>query len=118
VTISSGLCRLIPIFDPPIPNYRGGPNQWGRIKRGLSRYALMFDLGRAFDREAVLEATCRAMSPEDARSFLYYMHFMYARHFVDPHARQNFMREPVAVVRRFFGGNAIPFEVREDIDEN
>ena len=89
-----------------------------RDQRGLSRYALMFDLGRAFDREAVLEATCRAMSPEDARSFLYYMHFMYARHFVDPHARQNFMREPVAVVRRFFGGNAIPFEVREDIDEN
>jgi len=31
VTISSGLCRLIPISDPPFPNYTGGSLQWGRI---------------------------------------------------------------------------------------
>jgi ParB family chromosome partitioning protein len=23
---------LIPIFDPPFPNYTGGPLRWGRIK--------------------------------------------------------------------------------------
>jgi len=32
VTISSGLCRLIPISDPPFPKYTGGPLHGGRIK--------------------------------------------------------------------------------------
>lgn len=36
VTISSGLCRLIPISDPPFPNYTGGPLQRGRISRTAS----------------------------------------------------------------------------------
>jgi hypothetical protein len=30
VTISSGLCRLFAISDPPLPNYTGGPTRWGR----------------------------------------------------------------------------------------
>lgn len=29
-TISSGVCRLITIFDPPFPNYRAGPFQCWR----------------------------------------------------------------------------------------
>jgi len=86
--------------------------------RGLPRYALMFDLGPEFDREAVLKATCAAMTAADARAFLYYMHFMFARHFVDPLARRNFMKEPAAVVRRFFGEAALPFEARADLGED
>jgi hypothetical protein len=30
VTISSGLCRLFAISDPPFPNYNGGPTLWGK----------------------------------------------------------------------------------------
>jgi hypothetical protein len=30
VTISSGLCRLFAIYDPPFPNYNGVPTQWGK----------------------------------------------------------------------------------------
>jgi DNA-binding winged helix-turn-helix (wHTH) protein len=86
--------------------------------RGLPRYALMFDLGPEFDREAVLKATCATMTAADARAFLYYMHFMFARHFVDPLARRNFMKEPAAVVRRFFGEAALPFEARADLGED
>ncbi len=36
VTISSGLCLLIPISDPPFPNYRGGPIQRGWIMFAVS----------------------------------------------------------------------------------
>ncbi len=86
--------------------------------RGLSRYALMFDLGADYDREAVLKATCAKMSAADARAFLYYMHFMFARHFVDPLARRNFIQEPVSVVRRFFGEGAVPLEARVDLGED
>jgi hypothetical protein len=32
VTISSGLCCLFAIFDPPFPNYTGGPFLWGRTR--------------------------------------------------------------------------------------
>ena len=35
VTISSGVCRLFAISDPPLPNYNGGPTQWGKT-RGAS----------------------------------------------------------------------------------
>ncbi len=86
--------------------------------RGLPRYALMFDLGDQYDRESVLKATCAKMSAADARGFLYYMHFMFTRHFVDPLARRKFMQEPVSVVRRFFGEDAIPFEARADLGED
>ena len=86
--------------------------------RGLPRYALMFDLGAEFDRDSVLKATCAKMSAADARAFLYYMHFMFARHFVDPLARRKFMQEPVSVVRRFFGEDAIPIEARADLGED
>lgn len=86
--------------------------------RGLSRYALMFDLGADYDREAVLKATCAKMSAADARAFLYYIHFMFARHFVDPLARRNFIQEPVSVVRRFFGEGAVPLEARVDLGED
>jgi hypothetical protein len=33
VTISSGLCRLFAISDPPFPNYDGGPTQGGRTNK-------------------------------------------------------------------------------------
>lgn len=32
VTITSGLCRLLPIFDHPIPDYSGGPIQRWRTR--------------------------------------------------------------------------------------
>jgi len=85
--------------------------------RGLPRYSLMFDLGEEFDREGIVKSTCAAMSEADARAFLYYMHYMFARHFVDPHARRNFMQEPASIVRRYFGDAAIPFEAHRDIDD-
>ena len=36
MTISSGLCRLFAISDPPFPNYNGGPTLWGRTTRTVA----------------------------------------------------------------------------------
>ncbi|TKW64836.1 MAG: hypothetical protein DI616_17115 [Paracoccus denitrificans] len=35
--ISSGFGRFVPIFNPPFPNYCGGPLQWGRITSAFGR---------------------------------------------------------------------------------
>jgi hypothetical protein len=44
VTISSGLCCLFAIFDPPFPNYTGGPFLWGRTT--LSDFWVVFGFVR------------------------------------------------------------------------
>ncbi len=36
-TISSSLCRTVPMSDPPFPNYKGEPLQWGKATNELGR---------------------------------------------------------------------------------
>jgi hypothetical protein len=43
VTISSGLCRLFAISDPPFPNYNGGPTLWGKTSINWGRHRVPSD---------------------------------------------------------------------------
>lgn len=93
---ASELCRIAPALIP--------------------HYSILFAPSGAFDPDEVLAQVCGAMSPQDARAALRFVHYMSGRHHIDLEARRHIMTRPASVMVAHFGRSILPRVAIADLD--